>query len=77
VDADDRLGLFDRLGAAANLHRAGSPRVGAGQVVDDDRSPPAASDVAELLALLELLFDSLKKVAEPETPLAVNKAERN
>src|SRR5579872_3733237 len=53
VDTDHGLGRFDYLGPAANLNSAGSPRVRAREIVDDQRRAAAPSDVAKLLRLRE------------------------
>src|SRR5215207_5519818 len=53
VDADQDLRGTEGLGSAANLDGPRPPGADAGQVVDHDRRPAGALDVAELLGLLQ------------------------
>src|SRR5689334_25397020 len=55
MDADQRRRECDRLSAPADLDPPRPPLVVAADVVDDDRHPPAAPHVAELLRQLELV----------------------
>ena len=63
VDADQRGGQPDRLAAPADLDPARVPRVRAREVVDHDRGPRGAGDVAELLRLLERGAADVDRVA--------------
>ena len=56
MDAMRITGLGSRiaLGAAADLDRARPPRVGACEVIYDDRRSAGTGDVAELLRVLEV-----------------------
>jgi drug/metabolite transporter (DMT)-like permease len=63
MDADQRRGHRDRLAAPAHLDPPRMPRVDAREVVDHDRRPPAAGDVAELLGVLELVPADVDRVA--------------
>ena len=51
INADERFRVGDRLRPTTNLDTARHPRVGAGEVVNDDRSAAVAVDIAELLGL--------------------------
>ena len=54
MDADHRLRAAHGLGPAPDLDAARPPGTAAGEVVDDDRRPPVALDVAELLGLRQI-----------------------
>jgi hypothetical protein len=73
MDPDQRAGLLDRLGAPAYLDRAGTPRVDAGQVVDDDRRAARAGDVAELLRAREVAPADVDRVAKRPTRRSVRR----
>src|SRR5689334_7289202 len=62
MDADQRRRERDRLAAPADLDPARAPLVVAADVVDDDRHPPAAPHVAELLRQLELVAADVDRV---------------
>src|SRR4051794_28530580 len=62
VDADQRRRERDRLPAAADLDPARLPFVAPADVVDHDRPPPVAGDVAELLGQLELVTADVDRV---------------
>src|SRR6266498_2464738 len=71
VDADHRLWVGDRLGTASDLDPAG-PRVPAARlalggveldhVVDGDRGPPVAGDIAELLRVVEVRAGDVDRI---------------
>src|SRR3954447_9897052 len=55
MHADQRRRQHDRLAAPADLDPARPPLLAAADVVDHDRHPPGAGDIAELLGQLELV----------------------
>src|SRR3954464_3800129 len=63
MDADQRRRQRNRLAAPANLDPARTPRVSAGQIVDDNGDSPSPGHVAELLRPLELVTADVDRVA--------------